>query len=273
MSQSRADRFSLKYALGLSTVLHLLLAPFFMVSTALLIGAGHSLQSASLPSDEHASVSMITIEHRAQRSVARHVAPAKNEVTDAVQHTLALVRAPDATNTRAQAIVRAATREARTIARASSVALGAVRDFVGSRPAVAATLEPREASAVAAPAAPAAPAALAAPATATPAAAIVLTSSVQPASNRDGPNGGWGQNFERPLLADENAITDLRAKYHSSATISISVDENGRAISVFIPDSLSSDARSEIQKRLTALRYVPAECNGLRCQGTLQLVI
>ena len=267
MSQSRADRFSLKYALGLSTVLHVLLAPFFVVSAALLIGAGHSLQAAGLPGDEQASVSTITIEQRAQRSVARRTAPAKTTLATTVKRALPLPlpKSPVAaanTNTRAQAFVRAATREARTIARAGGVALEKVRDFVGSRPAVAATIEPQQANAIAAPAAP----------TAAPA-AIVLASAVQPASGRDGPNGGWGQNFEKPLLADESALTDLRTKYHASATISVIVDENGRAVRIVVPDFLSSDARSEIEKRLNSLRYVPAECNGLRCQGTLQLII
>jgi hypothetical protein len=268
MSQSRADRFSLKYALGLSTVLHVLLAPFFVVSAALLIGAGHSLQAAGLPGDDQASVSTITIEQRAQRSVARRTAPAKTTLATTVKRALPLPlpKSPIAaanTNTRAQAFVRAATREARTIARAGGVALDKVRDFVASRPAVAATIEPQQASAIAAPAAP----------MSAPTAAIVLASAVQPASGRDGPNGGWGQNFEKPLLADESALTDLRTKYHASATISVIVDENGRAVRIVVPDFLSSDARSEIEKRLNSLRYVPAECNGLRCQGTLQLII
>jgi hypothetical protein len=260
MSRSTADRFSLKHALGLSTVLHLLCAPFFVVSAALLIGAGHSLQATSLPSDEQASVATITIEHRPHRSAARHAAPAKIVLAGAVQRAAPVARSLDATSTRAQAIVRAATREARSLARASSVALGAVRDFVGSRPAVAATIEPQVQTAIAVPAA---------PPTATPA-PVVLTSSV---SGREGPNGGWGQNFERPLLADDAVLAELRAKYHASAPISIDVDENGRALKVILPDSLSSDARGEIERRLSALRYVPAECNGLRCRGTLQLVI
>ena len=85
------------------------------------------------------------------------------------------------------------------------------------------------------------------------------------------PNGGWGQNFANPLLADESALDDLRAKYHGSA--SVQVDESGHAVKVVINGALSADARAEIEKRLMALRYVPAECNGLRCGGTLQLTL
>ena len=31
----------------------------------------------------------------------------------------------------------------------------------------------------------------------------------------------------------------------------------------------AEEAREEIVQRLSAVRYVPAECNGLRCAGTL----
>jgi hypothetical protein len=263
MSRTPADRFSLKHALGLSTVLHVLLAPFFVVGAVLMIGAGHAMQAVNLPSDEQASVATITIEHRRQSTVTRHMAPAKTAVAGRIRQPAPLARSADtASASRAQAFVRAATREARTIARASGVALGAVRDFVGSRPAVAATLEPQVQTAIAAPAA--LPSATPAP--------VVLTAAVQPAG-REGPNGGWGQNFERPLLADETVLSDLRAKYHTSSPISIDVDENGKAVKVVLPDSLTSEARGEIERRLSALRYVPAECNGLRCRGTMQIVI
>ncbi len=87
----------------------------------------------------------------------------------------------------------------------------------------------------------------------------------------DVPAGGWGQNFANPLLADESALDDLRAKYHGSA--SVQVDETGHAVKVVINGTLTPDARAEIEKRLMALRYVPAECNGQRCGGTLQLAL
>jgi hypothetical protein len=83
--------------------------------------------------------------------------------------------------------------------------------------------------------------------------------------------GGWGQNFDRPILADESVLTDLRTKYHGS--ISVRVDETGRAIRVIVPASLSPEARDEIERRLTTLRYVPAECNGLRCAGDLTIAL
>jgi hypothetical protein len=66
-------------------------------------------------------------------------------------------------------------------------------------------------------------------------------------------------------------LADLRAKYHFAAPISVRVDENGKALKVLWPEAIPSDARAEIEKRLVAMRYVPAECNGLRCIGILQI--
>jgi len=83
--------------------------------------------------------------------------------------------------------------------------------------------------------------------------------------------GGWGQNFAKPLLADESALDDLRAKYRGTA--SVEVDETGRPLKVAVSGALSPEARAEIEQRLMSLRYIPAECNGLHCGGTLQLTI
>jgi hypothetical protein len=120
-------------------------------------------------------------------------------------------------------------------------------------------------------------AAPAAPELASPAPAIALREEVQPSPSAmatqatELSTGGWGQNFANPLLADETALDDLRAKYHASA--SVQVDETGHAVKVVVKGGLPPDAQTEIEKLLMSLRYVPAECNGLRCGGTLQLVI
>ncbi len=89
----------------------------------------------------------------------------------------------------------------------------------------------------------------------------------------DVPAGGWGQSFEKPLVADDAALSALRAKYHVATAIVVAVDQDGRATSVSLPDGLSDDVRSDIERRLRELRYVPAECNGLRCDGTLQITL
>lgn len=85
--------------------------------------------------------------------------------------------------------------------------------------------------------------------------------------------GGWGQSFAKPLVADDDALATLRAKYRGMRAIAIDVDPSGHATHVEIPDSVTGDAREELARALTAMRYVPAECNGLRCAGTMQLVL
>lgn len=92
------------------------------------------------------------------------------------------------------------------------------------------------------------------------------------ASADDAP-GGWGQTFARPLVADEAELAALRSRFPGIRTIAIDVDASGRAIHVAIPASVTGDARAELARTLLALRYVPAECNGLRCTGTMQLAL
>ncbi len=85
------------------------------------------------------------------------------------------------------------------------------------------------------------------------------------------PAGGWGASFEKPLVADETALDDLRARYRGARAIRIDVDDAGHATRVVAPASMPADLRSALEHELLALHYVPAECNGLRCGGTLQL--
>ena len=85
------------------------------------------------------------------------------------------------------------------------------------------------------------------------------------------PAGGWGASFEKPLVADETALDDLRARYRGARAIRVDVDEAGHATRVVAPASMPADLRTALEHELLALHYVPAECNGLRCGGTLQL--
>lgn len=87
------------------------------------------------------------------------------------------------------------------------------------------------------------------------------------------PPGGWGASFEKPIIADEGALDELRARYRGARTIRVDVDEAGHATRVVVPASMPTDLRAALEHDLLALRYVPAECNGLRCVGTLQLVL
>jgi hypothetical protein len=112
---------------------------------------------------------------------------------------------------------------------------------------------------------------------ATPSPSASASSSPAPAAvavvQADMPPGGWGQSFAKPLVADDEALASLRASVHARAIATIEVDNSGHAIRVTLPQTLAADLRAEIEKRLLALQYVPAECNGLRCSGTLELAI
>ena len=69
MSQSRSEKFSIRHALGLSTVLHALIAPLFVVSSVAFVGAGQSAEPLGFRSGDMAAITTMTIEHRAQHAV------------------------------------------------------------------------------------------------------------------------------------------------------------------------------------------------------------
>lgn len=108
-----------------------------------------------------------------------------------------------------------------------------------------------------------------------PASAPHESTAMQVVAARDGdaPPGGWGQSFAKPLVADESALATLHARFRGVRAIAIDVDASGRATHVAIPESVTGEARADLARTLLALRYVPAECNGLRCVGTLQLAL
>ncbi|MBC5803631.1 MAG: hypothetical protein GIX03_11705, partial [Candidatus Eremiobacteraeota bacterium] len=70
-------------------------------------------------------------------------------------------------------------------------------------------------------------------------ATAVATTAASPApeerrvaeSGADVPFGGWGQSFEKPLVADDTALSALRAKFHGTAAIVVAVNEAGHATS------------------------------------------
>ena len=270
MSQSRSERFTIRHALGLSTVLHGLIAPLFVVSSVAFVGAGQSAEPLGFRSGDVAAITTMTIEHRAQHAVrVEALRPARAERT-APKRVRPVVRRATSVDTPAQGSARATSPRGHVLQAEGSAVLSVVRNPIATEPVEAATLAPKTETPLTA-----GPSAAPAPPSQPTAAAVALTSSVQAASGRgyDSPNGGWGQYFERPLVADEGALNDLRSKYRFSATITVSVDEAGHATKITFPNSVPAEARPEIEKRLTALRYVPAECNGLRCSASLSIVI
>ena len=271
MPRPQTSRLSLKRALGLSTGLHLLLAPLFIASSALLIDLGRSTEAVRVSADDRVGLATIVIEHR--REPKRPVAP----VTHFTRTPVAVAVEPR----RLVRTIRPSIRAAR-VARSVPTVVAAERP-TGLRPQAHARLAdslppPSQTAALPKPPADAVPVpvapehvTVAAPDSPSPSAEPTAASAAAPVRGYEVPNGGWGQNFEKPLLADTSALDDLRAKYHMPQPITVQVDETGKAIKIILPDSLASDARAEVERKLFAMHYVPAECNGLRCSGSLQL--
>lgn len=75
-----------------------------------------------------------------------------------------------------------------------------------------------------------------------------------------------------PLPKPPAALQAIRARLGGRFVISVNVDESGRATSVsFLTPLADPSIADDIRARLMALTYVPAECNGLPCDGTLEI--
>ncbi len=145
------------------------------------------------------------------------------------------------------------------------------------RRAAPAPLEPRRASAaqpamISAPRGPAA--AAPAPATATAAPAVAAPASPAPspvavAAQRDDGIGNFGETY--PASVEPSARSTLLGGV-AGVVVRVTVDENGRAISVdFVREPADPAQRDELRARLLAAHFIPAACNGLRCTGTVTL--
>jgi hypothetical protein len=258
MSRSH-DRLSLKRAFGLSTVLHLMLASLLTTSAALTIGRAD--RSTGSGTAETSRVSFMTIEHRgrAARTPAHARAAARRPVARSVPRPAPAAAAAAPAQEPAAAPARAALpRVALTLATAAPEGTPAPE---APRPAPADGGSPHEAPTEAP--APQAPTSVPSPPGA---------EAAEVAAHSEVPSGGWGQSFDKPLVADEAALADIRSHY-PAGTVRIDVDEGGRATHISLPSGLSEEVRAELERRLLELRFVPAECNGLRCGGTLQITI
>jgi hypothetical protein len=83
--------------------------------------------------------------------------------------------------------------------------------------------------------------------------------------------GLFSQNYP-PAVAQPGELARLRARLGSPVHVRIDVDENGRAVEVrFVHPLADPDLAAEVRTTLLAWRYVPADCNGLHCDGTLEI--
>jgi hypothetical protein len=75
-----------------------------------------------------------------------------------------------------------------------------------------------------------------------------------------------------PALAAQSDVAEIRALLHAPARIRIDVDETGQATGVrFVVPLSDPQIEQTVRDKLLALHYVPADCNGLHCEGTLEL--
>ncbi len=270
MSPSRSNRHAFRRAFALSVGLHFC-AALFVVTGSLPMGSG-TVQSGGR-AFETTRVSYLTIERRvtARRepaaTVALRPAPAKTAPPKTVALKPAARRSPAARRAAPASGQHVAEKRfalplglategpERRIAAASPPPSGPLRATAHATSSPAPSPSPSEA------------------ATASPEPAKAGASEQLAARGVDVPPGGWGQSFERPLVADESALETLRTRYHASGSVRVEVDDAGRATRVSLPAGLPDDVRAELERRILELRYIPAECNGLRCTGTLQLMI
>jgi hypothetical protein len=274
MPQNQPDRTYLKRSLAISGGLHLALLPLLISTVPAMLGWALLTTSASKSAREATTVSYLTIERRPaqQRLPASRPKPAR--LSSPVVAAAAQPAPP----------VRAAVREPKPVERRvasaparisqSALAPQTVRTvaFAGAtsarRPAVSAAAVPEQPKeqVVAQP-----------PVSVVAASPAPSPSPAAPDANSarvvDVPAGGWGQNFAEPIVADDADLTDLHTRYHDAAKASIEVDDSGHATHVVLPAGLSDDQRADLERRLMALHYIPAECNGLHCAGTLVITL
>lgn len=83
--------------------------------------------------------------------------------------------------------------------------------------------------------------------------------------------GGFGQNQPATFYQQASAGA-LRSRLAPHDVVRIRVDESGRATDVqFVRFNGDESARSDLREALLGLRYLPAECDGMRCEGSIEL--
>ncbi len=295
MSRADTNRHALARAALVSLLLHLLAVPLFAVTGAP-PGAGTARDDAA--ANESTRVAYLSIEVRPARRRAHagrgalskgaaraKVSPPQRPVAHA-PHRRALAKLPRrASDSATPAANEAMLAASETGAARRRSAAAATRPYHIARPALALTLAtaPPERSVTPEP-----PPPTASRNADTGRAADIASTKVGPPATQppteappaivaaragDSPPGGWGQSFAKPLVADESVLATLHEKYPGIRAISVEVDASGHATHVTIPESVTGEARSDLARALLAVRYVPAECNGLRCTGTLQLAL
>jgi hypothetical protein len=92
-----------------------------------------------------------------------------------------------------------------------------------------------------------------------------------PSSRAGGFNGLFSQNYP-PALPSHDVVDTLHAQLGQHFHIRIRIDESGHATEIQFLEPVDDPAVAEsVRLQLARLHYVPADCNGLHCEGVLEL--
>jgi hypothetical protein len=106
----------------------------------------------------------------------------------------------------------------------------------------------------------------------TPAPAIPTPSPIPTRATEAAFGGLFSQNYP-PALATRDVLDVIRSRIGRHFHIRIAVDESGHATDVrFLAPIADESLTDGLRAKLLALDYVPADCNGLHCEGILELV-
>jgi hypothetical protein len=241
-------------AVGLSVLLHACLAPLFATTL---------LGTADLrPEDMQSQTGVITV------TIRHHADPAAAQAQPKPVQSNAPSPAPQAVRHMTVSVPKLSAATHRATGSHSQRRIAIIEKIDVPTPAPTAS---RPAPPSSAPVSALQASAAGAGASAAPSASPEPTASAAVVAAIDAPIGGWGQDFHAPIVLDDEALAALRSRYHG-AVAHIEVDEDGHATSVTVAGGgLDADAVAEIQRHLMAVRYVPAERNGLRCAGAFDL--
>jgi hypothetical protein len=83
----------------------------------------------------------------------------------------------------------------------------------------------------------------------------------------------WGSGFDAPTLRDRVLYEELVATLPEHASVTIAVDDRGRARSVEIEaPGLDAATIEELRRRLLVASYAPVERDGIAFDGTLRII-
>lgn len=106
---------------------------------------------------------------------------------------------------------------------------------------------------------------------ANPSTGVETASDAQAKRASYGP-GNWGSKIPAPILRDRALLEEVLARIGSRGTVTIAVDDEGRATEVkFKAPGVDAAILEDLRKRLLAARYIPLERDGIAFEGTLQL--